>query len=402
MLSYDEALKAILASADASPSKKQLALLDAVGRYAALEITAPIAVPSFDNSAMDGYAVRVGDVGPDKPLLVSQRIAAGDSAKPLAENTVARIFTGAMLPSNANAVIVQENAKFDAKNNTVSFSAAAKIGANIRRAGEDVAQSAQIVAKGERLDAAKIGLLASVGIADLSCFKPLRVAFFSTGSELKSPGDFLSSGEIYNSNRYALLGALSAIGVKAIDLGVCPDSPEKTREMLKQASLQADCIITTGGMSVGDEDYVYQQAKALGEIDFWKIAIKPGKPLAFGHIGEACFFGLPGNPVSSFLTFYLFVVPWLRKRSGALHVHHVSQQAVAQFDYSNSRGKRREFLRGRLEYNAAGQGCVAMYSKQGSGVFSSIDYANVLIPVPAGGNICSGDLLPVLRFSLTP
>jgi len=398
---YEQALSDILGSVVAKPLQEMLPLLQANGRYCASDISAPIAVPPTDNSAMDGYAVRVKDIVINKPVRVAQRIAAGDNAIPLEANSVARIFTGAMLPSNADAVIIQENASFDSGASLVRFSKTVDIGANIRKAGEDVACASQVIAKGELIDAAKIGLLASLGIAQLACFKPVRVAFFSTGDELQEPGEALKDGKIFNSNRYALLSALATVGVEVVDLGICPDSADTTREMLVQASEQADCIITTGGMSVGDEDYVYEQANLLGNIDFWKIAIKPGKPLAFGRIGGAHFFGLPGNPVSSFLTFYVFVLPWLRKRSGAINATHEMRRAGAQFNYAN-KGRRLEFLRGKLQGEAGGEIQVSLYPRQGSGIFSSIDFANVLVPVQPGVSIHAGDQVEVMDFRLLP
>ena len=415
MITYQDALDTILANA-ITPSVTELIPLNAaLGRIVAQQQVAAINVPGYDNSAMDGYAVRVADITLDNEFIQSQRIAAGDIAKPLQAGTVARIFTGAMIPQGADAVILQEDTRLQESTCSSSAQPAAPVrftelpkpNQHIRPAGQDISASAVIVEQGKRLTAGDIGLLASAGIAAVPCFRPLRVAFFSTGDELKNPGEDLALGQIYNSNRYFLSATLSELGAEPIDLGCCPDTPEATRALLQAASETADCIITTGGMSVGEEDHVRAQVEALGSILFWKIAIKPGKPVAFATISasatatkayDTLFFGLPGNPVSSFVTFHLFVRPWLLKSMGCKAWQAKTVTAIARFDCHN-KGRRLDFLRGISSINAKGELQVDLYSNQSSGVLSSIAASNVLVPVAPGQSLQSGDSCEVISLA---
>ncbi len=400
MISYEEALQIILSDNCSSSQTESVSLPQSLGRYVAKTQSACINVPGYDNSAMDGYAVRAEELAAleqGASFCVSQRIAAGSIASPLKKGTVARIFTGAMLPEGANAVVLQEDTVVD-ENEKVSFTEQAIKGRHIRLAGQDIRKDEPVVARGQRLNPADIGLLASVGVGALDCYRPQRVAFFSTGDELKDPGEELEPGQIYNSNRYFLESSLRELGLEPMDLGRCPDSAEATASMLLRASELADCIVTTGGMSVGEEDYVLAQAKSVGSIKFWKIAIKPGKPVAFGDIKGVPFFGLPGNPVSSYVTFQLFVRPWLLRAMGAKNWNHQRIVAVSNFDFYN-RGKRLDFLRGTANVQSNGQLRVSLFSNQSSGVLSSIAKSNVLIPIKAGCGLRAGESCEVIVLS---
>lgn len=409
MISFQQGFEQMMATAAVTPRRETVSLADATGRIAACTQYSTIDVPGCDNSAMDGYAVRSAEIALNKHYSVSQRIAAGDKAQTLVEDSIARIFTGAMVPAGADAVILQEDTVVDPQaepSATIGFTELPKVGQHIRLAGQDIKKGAVVVEQGRRLTSGDIGLLASVGIAELDCYAPIKVAFFSTGDELKNPGDTLSAGQIYNSNRYFLAARIKALGAIPVDLGCCPDTAEATREFLINASEQADCVVTTGGMSVGEEDYVRQQVESLGSILFWKLAIKPGKPVAFGDIQGTPFFGLPGNPVSSFVTFHLLVRSWLLKTMGYADSRHVdlSQStlgaiaAKTTFDWHN-RGKRLDFLRGCAAVNSAGELTVELYENQSSGVLSSIAQCNVLIPVQPNEQWQAGDTCRVIALS---
>lgn len=392
-MEYAQALELVVASVLNCTEIEYVALSDAHGRYLAQDLHAPIAVPGFDNSAMDGYAVKSNEIDKQKAFRVSQRITAGDAATTLESNTIARIFTGAMMPENADAVILQEDSTKNL-NGTVSFSDLPQKGQHIRRSGNDITLNQSIAVAGTRLSAAQLGLIASLGINNVPCRKRLRVAFFSTGDELKEPGQKLELGQIYNSNRYLLAACIEELGMEPVDLGRCIDSPDATREMLLEAGRQADCVVTTGGMSVGEEDYVRSQVELLGEVRFWKIAMKPGKPFAMGSVQGTPFFGLPGNPVSSFVTFQLLVRPWLLKHMGSAWQHCVVQ-ASAQFTFKN-KGVRVDFLRGSMKVGKDGLLSVELFDNQSSGAMSSIADSNVLIPASPKSEIKIGDIVDVI------
>ena len=415
MMTFEQGFEQVMAHAAITSHHELVPLDDALGRIAASTQYSVIDVPGYDNSAMDGYAVRSNEVALDSSYCVSQRIAAGEAPQALTERSIARIFTGAMVPSGADAIILQEDAVVDlnsdshAKNKSdlnVRFTELPRAGQHIRLSGQDIKKGAVVVEQGRRLTSGDIGLLASVGIAELSCYVPVKVAFFSTGDELKDPGETLLAGQIYNSNRYFLAARIKELGAIPVDLGCCPDTEAATREYLISASEQADCIVTTGGMSVGEEDYVRQQVESLGSILFWKLAIKPGKPVAFGDIKGTPFFGLPGNPVSSFVTFHLLMRPWLLKTMGyadsrAVDLSISSLGAVAAkatFDWHN-RGKRLDFLRGLATINSVGEITVDLYQNQSSGVLSSIAQCNVLIPVQPNQQWQAGDACQVIALS---
>jgi len=397
MLSVAQALEKILADSAleilSGRGVDTLALLQARDRVLAENQLATVDVPPWDNSAMDGYALRAADLQLNKSLVMSQTIPAGKFPSPLLAGTAARIFTGAPIPAGADSVEMQENTRTE--NEGVIFLQAVKTGANIRRRGEDIAKGSVVVAAGTVLSSAHLGLLASVGIAAVPVKKILRVAVLSTGDELAEPGTALKEGQIYNSNRYLLMSLLQQLGCDVIDGGMIGDDLAATQQRLQQLSKQSDVIISSGGVSVGDEDHVKQAVETIGQLDLWKISVKPGKPLAFGHIGNSVFFGLPGNPVSAFVTFLLFVKPYLLKAQGAANIHPLLIEAVADFDWPAVKaGKERkpigreEYLRARLKEDGRS---VEIYPNQSSGALSSVVWANGLAIAPQGSVISRGD-----------
>jgi len=323
----------------------------ALGRVLAQPQVATISVPPLDNSAMDGYAVRAAECAPSALLVVSQRIAAGQVGGALVVGSAARIFTGAPVPPGADAVVMQEHCTLDG--DKVQINHQPKPGENIRRAGEDIRPGNTILAAGTRLGATAMGLAASVGLAALPVYRRLKVASFSTGDELVQPGTALGAGQIYNSNRYTLAGLVQGLGCEWLDLGSVPDTLAATLVALQRAAALADVVITSGGVSVGEEDHVKTAVEQLGKIDLWKVAMKPGKPLVYGRVGEADFIGLPGNPVSTFVTFVLFARPFLLRRMGMVDVLPKTYWVKAAFDWTKP-GQRREFLRARLTASEAG------------------------------------------------
>jgi len=388
MLSYEQALEQLLAGAVPVSETKSVPLVAARGRVLAQAQVSAIQVPPLDNSAMDGYALRCADVAQAGVALpVSQRIPAGTVGQTLQPGTAARIFTGAPVPPGADAVVMQE--KCEAGDGVVTVQTVPKPGENIRRAGEDIVTGAEILPAGVRLGPAELGLAASVGLAALPVFRRLRVALLSTGDELIEPGESLPPGAIYNSNRYFLHALLEGLGCAVTDLGRIPDTLEATREALRSAAESNDLILSTGGVSVGEEDHVKAAIEAEGRLDLWKIAIKPGKPLAFGKVGarSTAFIGLPGNPVAGFITFLILVRPFILRSMGATPAQLPIQRRICVSDWPKADTKRREFLRARL----LPDGRVELHPRQGSGVLSSCAWADGLIDTPAGGVIRTGD-----------
>ena len=396
-LSFEEALAQLLEAALPVAETETLSTLDAAGRVLAAAQHSLIDVPPHDNSAMDGYAVRVADVTVHGSTLpIAQRIAAGRVGSQLAPGTAARIFTGAPIPSGADAVVMQEQCA--AEGDRVTIKHLPQAGDNIRRRGEDVAVGSEILAAGTRLTPQALGLAASVGIPELRVFRRLRVAIFSTGDELIMPGESLFPGAIYNSNRFVLSALIQGLGCELVDLGIVPDNLGKTREALRRAAQGTDLILTTGGVSVGEEDHVKAAVQAEGELNLWKIAVKPGKPLAFGHIanssGSAPFIGLPGNPVASFVIFLMLVRPFLRKRQGVAAQNPRGISLPADFEWKKPE-KRREFLRARI----GDDGRVQLYSHQGSGVLTSTVWAEGLVDLAPNRTVARGDNVRFLPFS---
>ncbi|BAO30269.1 molybdopterin molybdotransferase MoeA [Sulfuritalea hydrogenivorans] len=392
MLYFEEALARLLAGADPLRETETVPTQSAAGRILAQGLRSAIDVPPLDNTSMDGYAVRCADVPTaGTRLAVAQRIPAGSVGHVLAAGTAARIFTGAPLPAGADAVVMQELCALE--DGSVTVNHVPHPGEWIRRRGEDIAAGAEVLAAGTRLSAAHVGVAASVGAARLAVFRRLRVALFSTGDELAMPGEPLKPGGIYNSNRYTLRALLEGLGCEVADLGIVPDNREATRAALREAAAANDLILTSGGVSVGEEDHVKPAVEAEGALDLWKIAIKPGKPLAFGRVGAAAFIGLPGNPVSSFVTFIMLVRPFILKAQGAASVMPRAQSLRADCEWKGD--PRREFLRARI--NA--QGGLELFANQSSGVLTSCTWADGLIDNPPGQAIRRGDTLRFLPFS---
>ncbi|HUX63881.1 gephyrin-like molybdotransferase Glp [Sulfuricella sp.] len=397
MLSADEALSFLLARVRPANKTEQIATSDALGRVLAERLTSAVNVPPLDNSAMDGYAVRIADLmNASTRLRVTQRIPAGTVGQPLEAGQAARIFTGAPVPAGCDAVVMQEYCGVEG--NTVTVSKHPKTGENIRRSGEDIAAGAEILPAGIRLRPQEMGLAASVGIATLLVYRKLKVATFFTGDEIVMPGESLKPGQIYNSNRFVLTGLLQALGCEVIDLGIVPDDFTATVKVLETATAGADLIITSGGVSVGEEDHVKAAVEAVGKLDLWKIAIKPGKPLAFGEVGTVPFIGLPGNPVSAFVTFCLFVRPFILRSQGITAAVPQAFSLKADFDWLKP-DKRREFLRARLHTAENGEVEVQLYPHQGSGVLTSTVWADGLVEVQEGTPIQRGETVKFLPFS---
>jgi molybdopterin molybdotransferase len=389
LLSVDEALARLLAEAKPVAEVEDIPTMDATNRILARAQTSTMDVPPMDNSAMDGYAVRVAD---GQHLQVAQKIMAGAIGEPLVAGTAARIFTGAPIPPGADAVIMQENTT--AEGNTVLLKMSPQPGDWIRRAGSDVKKGGEILPAGKRLLPQDTGLAASVGISTLPVFRKIRLGLFFTGDELVMPGEALGPGRIYNSNRFTLRGLGELFGCELHDYGIVPDSLEATREVLRRAAAECDVIVTSGGVSVGDADYVKPAVEAEGKLLMWRIAMKPGRPLAFGSVQNAFFIGLPGNPVSSFVTFLIFVRPFLLRTQGLTSIHPRSIAARADFERLEP-DARREFLR--VKWNA--QGGLDLYPTQDSAVLTSTSWAHGLVDNPAAQAIRKGDLVRFLPYS---
>ena len=393
MLSAANLLENLLARARPVTETTTLALADTLGRALAQAQVSVISVPPLDNSAMDGYAVRVADVSAvGIRLPVAQRIAAGQVGAPLQPGTAARIFTGAPIPPGADAVLMQEDCVAD--DAFVTINKQPRISENIRRAGEDIEVGAEILRAGTRLGAAEMGLAASVGLAALPVLRRLKVACFFTGDELVTPGNPLTPGQIYNSNRYTLTGLVNGLGCELIDLGIVPDTLEAMTEAVRHAASVADVVVTSGGVSVGEADYVKAAVEALGQVEMWKVAMKPGKPIVYGRVGDADFIGLPGNPVSAFVTFCLFVRPFLLKRMGAAKVLYQAYPVRAGFVWAKP-GARREFLRARQD----AEGVARLFPNQGSGVLTSCTWADGLVDIEIGQTVQPGDWVRFIPFS---
>lgn len=402
MLSFEDALHQLVSAAVPVYETETVTINEALGRVLACDIVSTIDVPPLDNAAMDGYAVRIADLAAGSVLEVSQRIVAGRIGDELKPGTIARIMTGAPVPLGADAVVMQEYCTVTGA--AVSMSHLPQPGEHIRRRGDDIATGDTVLSRGTRLDAASLGVAASIGNAYLPVYRRLRAALFSTGDELTMPGDPLKPGGIYNSNRSTLYSLLYGLGCAVSDFGIVPDDLESTRTMLRDAALKHDLILTSGGVSVGEEDYVKQAVTAEGELALWKLAIKPGKPLAFGRIRSVgadetplvtgtAFIGLPGNPVASFVTFLTLVRPFILRAQAA---EVTAPQAVSlRADFSWPGDKRREFLRVRRNDS----GGVNLFPNQGSGVLTSCAWADGLVSNPPGGSIAEGDQVMFLAFS---
>ncbi len=407
LLSLDDALLQLLAHAQALSRVQTVSTFDADGRVLAQDVVSALHVPPQDNSAMDGYAVRAADcVQAGAVLRVTQRIPAGAHGTQLSAGEAARIFTGAPIPPGADAVIMQEECESLDGGTHVKIGKAVSAGLCIRRSGEDVARGAKVLAQGTRLTPAELGLAASIGLAQLQVAARPRVALFSTGDELVMPGDVapeaMPPGAIYNSNRFFLRAMLMRLGCEVTDLGIVPDNREATIAALRDAAQHHDLILTSGGVSVGEEDHIKPAVQALGELNLWQLAIKPGKPVAYGRVNrkadgqaDAChFLGLPGNPVSSFVTFLLLVRPFVLALQGVTQTDIARTVLPAHFDWPRA-DKRREFLR--VKRNA--QGGLDLFPNQSSGVLTSAVWGDGVVDNPVGQTIAKGDTVHFISFA---
>jgi len=392
LISVHEANKRLRDSNKVRAEDEVAELKHCLGRVLAKDIVSAIYVPPADNSAMDGYALRREDwQSADKAMVVSQRIVAGKPPAPLKPGTAARIFTGAETPQGADIVVMQEKCRADGEQ--VFMDSVGDIGANIRPKGQDVSQGDTVLKKGHRLRAQDLGLIASLGFRQIHVKQRLKVAIVSTGEELVEPGDRLEPGQIYNSNRYLMQGLLESWGFESVDFGITPDDPDVISDVLMQASQKADVIITTGGVSVGEEDHVKAVVESLGHIDLWRVAIKPGKPFAFGDVQGTPFLGLPGNPVSAFVTALVLARPFLFDCQGLGDSEIVPLRQTALFEKNGS--FRQEYIRVRMVTEG-----VEVFEKQSSGVLYSTSWGNALVVQKPDEDIKKGQLVDVIPYVL--
>jgi len=404
MLTAEQALDHLLSHARAVSEMEHVAMQSALGRVLAENVNSLVDVPPLDNTSMDGYAVRTADITKEGVVLkVNQRIPAGSMGKPLEGGCAARIFTGAPIPPNADAIIIQEDTTLvEGQADQVQVNYIPKLGQWIRRRGEDLSAGKVALQAGAFLRPQELGVAASAGLTHLNVKRRVRVAAFFTGDELALPGEPLKPGGIYNSNRDTLLACLRSLGCDATDLGIIPDRLDATREALRKASKDHDLIITSGGVSVGEEDHIKPAVTAEGRLDLWQIAIKPGKPLAFGAVRkaeqaeseEAWFIGLPGNPVSSFVTFLLFVRPFILKLQGRDSGSIPTYPMRADFNWPKA-DRRNEFLR--VKVNS--KGGLDLFPNQSSGVLTSASWGDGLIDCPAGQAFEAGSMVKYIPFS---
>jgi len=392
MISVTEAVALLRKSARVLAGTETLELKACSGRVLAGDIVSAINVPPADNSAMDGYALRVQDwSGPDHKLEISQRITAGTAPQPLSRGTAARIFTGAEIPDGADVVVMQEKCITDGR--SVMIEVMREVGGNIRPKGQDIMQGATVLKTGHRLRAQDLGLIASLGIARVDVKRRLKVAIISTGAELVEPGERAKPGQIYNSNRYMLEALIEKWGFEVVDFGIALDDPEIISDVMTRASREADAIITTGGVSVGEEDHVKAVVESLGSIDFWRIAIKPGKPFAFGDVHGTPFLGLPGNPASALVTALIIARPFLFDCQGASRADVIPVRQVALFDRKG--GSRQVYHRIRSVVDGA-----EIFEQQSSGALYSTCWGDGLAVQEIDRDITRGDLIEVIPYVL--
>ena len=380
LMSLDDALKTLTTHVTPVSVSETIPLEQCDGRILAENIVSPIHVPSHDNSAMDGYALRAADLEQNVTLkLAGQSFAGHPFTGTCPSGHCIRIMTGAAVPEETDTVIMQEQTETTEQG--IRFLKSAKPGNNVRRAGEDIAKGSDVLSAGHRLRPQDLGLLASLGVASVTVYKKLTVAVFSTGDELKAPGESLGHGDIYDSNRIVIISMLKRLGVEVLDLGKLPDDRAIIRDALVQADQDADIVVTSGGVSVGEADFIKEILEELGQIGFWKLAIKPGKPFAFGQLANSVFFGLPGNPVSATVTLHILATAAIRVMSGEKYAPSVSLQAVCQTPLKKVQG-RREFQRGIIAADSHGTPVVVTTGSQGSGILRSMNMANCYIILP--------------------
>jgi molybdopterin molybdotransferase len=396
-LTREAALERMLAQVGPVQETEWVGVESALGRVLAEPVVSAIDVPAWNNSAMDGYAVRHADLATaGGRLQVAQRIPAGVVGHTLTPGTAARIFTGAPIPDGCDTVVIQELC--DAQDGWVQVPTEVTPEANIRRRGEDIRCGSQVIGSGVRLAPQHLGLAASIGEAQVRVFRRLRVAMLCSGDELVLPGTPLGPGQIYNSNRFMLLGLLQRLGCEVIDLGIVEDNLAATRAALLQGAADSDLVIASGGVSVGEEDHLKAALESVGRLDLWNLAIRPGKPLAFGHIGTTPFIGNPGNPVSLFVTFCLFAIPVIKRRQGIAGDQRLLYVRVrAAFDWPRP-DKRREFHRARMQIGSDGLPELVVFPSRSSAVLSSVVWADGLVEIPEGRVITRGDWVDFIPF----
>ncbi|MDP6530489.1 MAG: molybdopterin-binding protein [Arenicellales bacterium] len=397
LLTVDAALERISATVTPITDIEVVPLRAALSRVLGQDLHSPVDVPNHTNSAMDGYALRFDDLSADRLTVIGTAWAGKAFTGVAATGQCVRIMTGAIMPEGTDTVVMQE--QVERNGDTIRVAAGQKRGQHIRRAGEDLAQGSAALHTGQTLMPADLGLVASLGIGELPVLRKPRVAFFSNGDELRSIGEPLELGEVYDSNRYTLHGMLSRLGVAFNDLGVVPDDRDLIRDIFLRAANMADVVITSAGASVGDADYVKDVLDEIGEVRFWKIAMKPGRPLSFGRIGKTFFFGLPGNPVSVMVTFYQFVLPALKRLAGEKNWQPLRLTARTKLQMKKKPG-RTEFQRGQLAQDRSGTLTVTTTGEQGSGILSSMSQANCFVILPlesAGAEV--GDTVIVEPFA---
>ncbi len=395
--SVDAMLEELLNKATPVKESINTPIANALGAVLAEDVISSIDVPPYNNSAVDGYVVIAEEHSSNVAvtLEISQRIPAGSTPLPLQPSTAARIFTGATIPDNATAVVMQEDCT--EQDGKVTLPAGIKLNQNIRPQGQDIKTNQIILKKGHRIRAQDMGLMASIGVANVKVYRPLKVAILSTGDELIEPGETTKEGQIYNSNRYTLKGLLDGFGFEVVDFGIVEDTLNSTLNALTKAANAADIIITSGGVSVGEEDHVKAAINQLGELDLWKLAIKPGKPFAYGKIDNTPVMGLPGNPGAVFVTFCILARPFLLKSQGAERTNTHSFKLPIGFSLRKP-GKRREYLRTRLNYEQ-GVATIENHPNQSSGVLSSASWADGFAVIPEHTTPQQGDLVEFWPFS---
>ena len=400
LMSADDALSFLIDSASVTAMTEAVSLDDSLGRILASDIHSTINVPGFDNSAMDGYTIALNDNQVAQENLsfdVVDRIAAGSTGNDLKIGNAARIFTGAPIPNGANTVVMQEECTLSEDKSQITVKRAINLNENIRPTGNDILKDNVILSSGRQIKPQDISLAASVGVGELVVFKKIKVGVFFTGDELVEPGNPLTPGKIYNSNRYALVALLKQVGCDVINLGNIEDKLDATCEALEALESQCDLIMTTGGVSVGEEDHVKPAVEKLGELNLWKIRMKPGKPLAYGKVKQTPFIGLPGNPVSSFVTFCIFSLPFIKKMQGNSNYESKILKVKTNFDCKRAK-PRREYARVRIDHSTETP-LASLFPKQGSDVMSSVVWADGIIEIPENTTFETGTILNYYSMS---